>query len=91
MFDAQMMLVFSYSLWCDWVNLCLAPKYLSRNVIVGGTVEDTGAEVGINMDLVGTNFGVALGRDFSLYLEGGIYAPSGFDGHVIHAAVGFDF
>ncbi|MFH0899629.1 MAG: hypothetical protein V2A73_03245 [Pseudomonadota bacterium] len=81
----------SYTLLNGWFNFYLAPKYVSRNVTLGATVEDTGGQIGINNDLAGTGLGIAIGRDFSLYVEGGAYVPIGFDGTFYDVGIGFDF
>jgi hypothetical protein len=91
MFEATVALYLSYTVLDEWFNFYLAPKYVSRNVIVGATIEETGGQIGLNMDLAGSGVGVAIGRDFSLYLEGGIFFPIGFDGRVYNLALGFDF
>jgi hypothetical protein len=74
-----------------WLTAYAAPKYISRTIAIGGQANDVDVGAGIGIDLLGGSYGVAIGRNFTLYLEGGSYATIGFQGVVSQFGVGFDF
>lgn len=89
--DVITVLYLSYSVHDEWFNFYLAPKYISRSVILGASINGKGAEGAIGLDLVGSSLGIAVGRDFSFYLEGGLFTPIGFRGVMSNFGIGFDF
>lgn len=89
--DVITVLYLSYSVNDEWFNFYLAPKYISRSVILGASIDGKESQGAIGLDLVGSSLGIAIGRDFSFYLEGGLFTPIGFRGVMSNFGIGFDF
>lgn len=81
----------SYSPGRGFFTFYASPKFVSRTLTLGFEVANKKASAGLGLDLVGSNFGVALGRNFTVYLEAGAYTPIGFQGLVSEFGLGFDF